>query len=78
MDSHITVREQVVHSKKECFSTLHNICKIRSLLTSYQLKTNVNSLVVSCLDKCKMLQPKLSPINASMAMLVKIWTMYIG
>ena len=52
MDNHITFREQVVHLKQKCFSTLRNICKIRFLLTRSQLRTIVNSLVVSCLDYC--------------------------
>ena len=52
MDNHLTFREQVVHLKQKCFRTLRNICKIRFLLTRSQLRTIVNSLVVSCLDYC--------------------------
>ena len=52
MDSNLTFEQQVVHLKQNCFRTLRNICKIRFLLTRSQLKTIVNSLVVSCLDYC--------------------------
>ena len=52
MDNRLTFEQQVVHLKQSCFRTLRNICKVRFLLTSAQLKTIVNSLVVSCLDYC--------------------------
>ena len=52
MDNLLSFEEQVIHLKKKCYSTLRNICKIRYLLTNSQLKTIVNSLVVSCLDYC--------------------------
>ena len=52
MDNHLTLEQQIVSLKQNCFRTLRNICKIRFLLTRCQLKTIVNSLVVSCLDYC--------------------------
>ena len=52
MDNRLTFEQQVVQLKQNCFRTLRNICKVRFLLTSAQLKTIVNSLVVSCLDYC--------------------------
>ena len=55
MDNQLTFEQQVVHLKQNCFRTLRNICKIRFLLTRSQLKTIVNSLVVSCLDYCNCL-----------------------
>ena len=39
-------------TKKKYFRTLRTIKKVRFLLTQNQLKTIVNSLVVSCLDYC--------------------------
>ena len=55
MDNHLTFEHQIVKLKQNCFRTLRNICKIRFLLTRSQLKTIVNSLVVSCLDYCNSL-----------------------
>ena len=55
MDSGLTFEDQVVKLKKQCFRTLRNIYKIRFLLSREQLKTVVNSLVVSCLDYCNCL-----------------------
>ena len=52
MDSGLTMNNHVVELKKKCFLTLRNLTKIRFLLTTKQLKTIVNSLVVSCLDYC--------------------------
>ena len=52
MDSGLTMSNHVVELKKKCFLTLRNLTKIRFLLTTKQLKTIVNSLVVSCLDYC--------------------------
>ena len=46
---------QVCNLKKSCFQTLRKIAKIRNLLTQKNLKTIVNSLVVSCLDYCNAL-----------------------
>jgi hypothetical protein len=48
----LTFEQHVVQLKQNCFRTLRNICKVRFLLTSAQLKTIANSLVVSCLDYC--------------------------
>ena len=52
MDSALTLDKQIVELKKKCFRTLRNVCKIRFLLNTDQLKQIVNSLVVSCLDYC--------------------------
>ena len=52
MDQALSMESQVVELKKKCFLTLRNICKIRYLLSTSQLKEVVNSLVVSCLDYC--------------------------
>ena len=52
MDSALSFDKQIVELKKNCFRTLRNICKIRFLLNTDQLKQIVNSLVVSCLDYC--------------------------
>ena len=52
MDNHLTFEHQIVKLKQNCFRTLRNICKIRFLLSRSQLKTIVNSLVVSCLNYC--------------------------
>ena len=55
MDSSLTMSNQVCNLKKSCFQTLRKIAKIRNLLTQENLKTIVNSLVVSCLDYCNAL-----------------------
>lgn len=55
MDSSLTMSNQVCNLKKTCFLTLRKIAKIRNLLTQDNLKTIVNSLVVSCLDYCNAL-----------------------
>ena len=55
MDSALTMNSHVMNLKKKCFHTLRNLAKIRFLLTKSQLKTIVNSLVVSCLDYCNCL-----------------------
>ena len=52
MDNQLTFEQQIVHLKQNCFKTIRNISKIRFLLSMTQLKTIVNSLVVSCLDYC--------------------------
>lgn len=52
MDQALTMESQVSELKIKCFLTLRNICKIRFLLSTAQLKEVVNSLVVSCLDYC--------------------------
>ena len=52
MDAALTMKDHVTELKKKCFLTLRNLRKIRFLLTTSQLKTIVNSLVVSCLDYC--------------------------
>ena len=55
MDSSLKMSNQVCNLKKSCFQTLRKIAKIRNLLTQKNLKTIVNSLVVSCLDYCNAL-----------------------
>ena len=55
MDSSLTFERQIVQVKKNCFSTLRNISKIRYLVSRDNLKTIVNSLIVSCLDYCNVL-----------------------
>ena len=52
MDNLLSFEQQVIQLKQTCFRTLRNISKVRFLLTRAQLKTIVNSLVVSCLDYC--------------------------
>ena len=52
MDNRLVFDKQIVNLKKKCFHTLRNIRKIRFLLSPNQIKTIVNSLVVSCLDYC--------------------------
>ena len=52
MDNKLSFDSHMIELKKRCFRTLRNIRKIRFLLTKDQLKTVVNSLVVSCLDYC--------------------------
>ena len=52
MDNRLTFEQQIVHLKQNCYKTIRNISKIRFLLSKTQLKTIVNSLVVSCLDYC--------------------------
>ena len=55
MDSSMTMEKQVMNVKIRCFKTIRNISKIRSLLSHENLKTIVNSLVVSCIDYCNVL-----------------------
>ena len=55
MDSNLNMRRQIMKTKKTCFHTIRNICKIRFLLNTDQLKLIVNSLVVSCIDYCNAL-----------------------
>ena len=55
MDSSMTMKKQVMNIKKKCFQTIRNISKIRYLLSHENLKTIVNSLVVSCLDYCNVM-----------------------
>ena len=55
MDAGLTMKDHVKELKRKCFLTLRNLNKIRFLLTTSQLKTIVNSLVVSCLDYCNAL-----------------------
>lgn len=52
MDESLTMEKHVRHLKSKCFQTIRKICKVRFLLTQDQLKTVVNSLVVTCLDYC--------------------------
>lgn len=52
MDSGLTFDKQVLELKKRCFRTIRNIRKIKFLLDPSQIRTVVNSLVVSCLDYC--------------------------
>ena len=55
MDAALSMKDHIAELKKKCFLTLRNLNKIRFLLTTSQLKTIVNSLVVSCLDYCNAL-----------------------
>ena len=55
MDESLTMEKHVMHLKSKSFQTIRKICKVRFLLTQDQLKTVVNSLVVSCLDYCNCL-----------------------
>ena len=55
LDSHLTLNKQITEVKKKCFLTIRNIRKIRFLLSPDQVKTIVNSLVISCLDYCNSL-----------------------
>ena len=52
MDAALTMKDHITELKKKCFLTLRNLKKIRFLLTTSQVKTIVNSLVISCLDYC--------------------------
>ena len=52
MDCGLTFDRQVLELKKKCYRTIRNIRKIKFLLEPSQVKTIVNSLVVSCLDYC--------------------------
>ena len=52
MDSGLTFDKQILELKKKCFRTIRNIRKIKFLLDPSQIRTVVNSLVVSCLDYC--------------------------
>ena len=52
MDNRLSFEKHVIDLKKKCFRTLRNIQKIKFLLTTAQIKTIVNSLVISCLDYC--------------------------
>ena len=55
MDSNLTLTNQIISLKKNCFATIRKIAKIRYLLSKDSLKTIVNSLVISCLDYCNAL-----------------------
>ena len=55
MDSSMNMQKQIMNVKRMCFQTIRNISKIRSLLTYKNLKTIVNSLVVSCIDYCNVM-----------------------
>ena len=55
MDTTLSMEKQVMEIKKKSFRTLRTIQKVRFLLTQDQLKTIVNSLVVSCIDYCNAL-----------------------
>ncbi|KAL5251598.1 hypothetical protein ACHWQZ_G017091 [Mnemiopsis leidyi] len=52
MDAGLTLDNHIMELKRKCFHTLRNLAKIRFLLSTTQLKTIVNSLVISCLDYC--------------------------
>ena len=55
MDSSLSFSKQITEMKRKSFVTIRNLCKIRHLLSEEQLKTVMNSLVVSCLDYCNAL-----------------------
>ena len=52
LDKFITFHDQVLTIKKKSFLTIRNLWKIRSLLSSDQLKTVCNSFTISCIDYC--------------------------
>ena len=55
MDKSLTMETQVTELKKQCFHSIRNINKIRSLLSKDQIAVIVNSFVLSCLDYCNSL-----------------------
>ena len=52
MDNNLTFKDHIGSIKKKCLTTIRNLVKIRHLLTTEQLKSIMNSLVILKLDYC--------------------------
>ena len=52
MDSNLTLEKQIMQLKVKSFKMVRKISKIRTLLSSEQLKIIVNSFTISLLDYC--------------------------
>ncbi len=55
LDSQLNLKEQVNQLKKSCYLRLRDLAKMKSFLTTKQMNTLVQAVIISCLDYCNSL-----------------------